>query len=126
MDKKTLVLLLLKAVPCLGAICCASDSMLAYLGFNLEWLGYVMVIFFLIAWYALARYFHFCTFYFILLFYIISCEFLNTVDFLFGIPVSDKAFFVMHVALFGFYALLYTYIHVRDNKKHKNNPGELG
>ena len=126
MDKKKLILILLKFVPCVGALCCALNSMFAYYGVNLEYLGYLMTISFLVAWYAMAKYFNFCTFYFILLFYIISCEILNTVDYLIGLPVSDKAFFVIHVALFGSYALLYTFIHVRDNKTNKNNPGKLG
>lgn len=117
MDKKKVILLLLKIVPCVGAVCCASNSMLAYFGFNLEFLGYIMTAVFIIAWYALARYFRFCSFFFILLFYIISCEALNTIDYLIGIPVSDKAMFVLHVSLFGFYTLLYTYLHVRDTRK---------
>lgn len=118
MEKK-IILLLLKFVPCIGALCCAANSMLAYFGFNFEWLGYLMVVTFIVAWYALAKYFKFCSFFFMLLYYIITCEVINTVDYLIGIPISDKHMFVLHVALFGFYALLYTYLHVRDTRKIK-------
>jgi len=125
MDGRKRILLMLKAVPVVGALCCAADSMLAYFGFNLEWLGYILAITLLTAWYALARYFRFCSFYFVLLGYIITCQALNTIDYLYGIPVSDKQFFILHVALFGFYALLYTYLHVRDNKADKGHTRQL-
>ena len=123
---KKLILILLKAVPVIGALCCALNSLLAYFGFDLAWTGYIMYFVFLIAWYALAKYFKFCSFFFVLLYYIITCEVINTIDYLFGIPISDKHFFVLHVALFGFYAILYTILHVRDTRKLKEHIKENG
>lgn len=77
---------------------------------------------FLFSWIALAIYFRFCMFYMILVFYIITCTVLNTVDYIWGIPVSDRGFFVLHVGLIGLTAITATVAHVRDKGKHKVNP----
>ena len=119
--KKKIALLSLKVVPCVGALCCAANSMLSYFGIKLAWLGYVAIIVFISSWYLLARYFKFCSFYFMLLYYIITCEVVNIIDFKYHLPFSDKHMFVLHVALFGFYTLLYTYLHVRDSRKTKKH-----
>lgn len=126
MDRRKLALLLLKAVPVVGALSCVLNSMLSYIGIYLDWLGYATISFFIIAWYLLARIFNFCTFYFILLFYVLSCEALNMADYYIGIPVSDRGMFVLHVSLFGLYALIYTFIHVRDTRKLKEHLKETG
>ena len=121
MDMKKLILLLLKAVPCIGVLACASNSMLSYFGFNLEWLGYAAILFFFVVWFMLAKFFGFCSFYYILVLYIITREALNLLDYYVGVPVSNKGFFILHISLFGFYALLYTFLHVRDTKKLKRH-----
>ena len=116
MNKK-IVLISLKVVPCVGALCCAANSMLSYFEIYLEWLGYVAIIIFMLSWYLLAKYFKFCSFYFILLYYIITCEAIKIIDCNFTLPLSNKHMFVLHTSLFGFYALLYTILHVRDTRK---------
>lgn len=125
MNKK-IVLISLKVVPCVGALSCAANSMLSYFGIDLAWLGYVVIIVFILSWYLLARYFQFCSFYFMLLYYVITCEAINIIDCKSQLPFSNKHMFVLHVALFGFYAILYTILHVRDTRKLKEHIKENG
>ena len=118
---KKVALLLLKAVPVVGAICCTLDSTLSYFFIDLSWTGYLMDVVFLAAWVALAVFFSFCSFYFMLLGYVILAQAINAVDYLYGIPLSDKGMFVLHCGLIGFMLLFFTYSHVRDTKRFKRH-----
>jgi len=118
---RDLMLLLLKLVPVVGAICCASNSILSYLFIETEWLGYVMCITFLIAWLALAIYFRFCIFYFVLILYILCCELLNILDYIFELPISDRGLFVLHCGLLGITIISATYAHVKSVKRTKKS-----
>lgn len=122
---RKLVLLTMKLAPVIGAICCASNSLLSYYGIYLPWLGYIMAISFLIAWIALAIYFKFCSFYFMLIGYILISEGLNLYDCLVGLPLSDRGMFVTHCSLIGITILVCTFAHVRDTKKVKQHFEEV-
>lgn len=122
---KKAVLLLLKFVPVVGALCCAGNSLLSHFGFDLVWLGYVMQFVFLIAWYALAIYFKFCTFYKLLVLYIMVCEAINTIDYVIGLPITEWDAFVLHCGIIGLFVILFTYIHVRDTKNIKRSSEEM-
>ena len=123
---RKIILILLKAVPVVGAICCACNSLLSYFGYDLVWVGYVMQITFLVAWYAMAVYFRFCTFFRLLILYIIACEGVNTIDYIWTIPISDWDYFVLHCGMIGLFIVVFTYIHVRDTKKIKQRFKEGG
>ena len=122
MDKKKVLLALLRFVPVVGALCCAIDSLLSYYFIDTVWLGFIMRLTFLFSWIALAIYFRFCLFYMILVFYIIVCTTLNTIDYIWGIPISSRDLFVLHIGLIGVTALTATIAHVRDKGKHTLNP----
>ena len=122
---KHILLLLLKAVPIVGALCCALSSLTAYFGYELAWLGYVMRAVFMIAWIALAYYFRFCSFYFFLIYYIITCDTINIIDYLRPLPLTDWGCFVLHCAVIGLFVILFTYFHVRDTKKVKQHLEEM-
>jgi len=122
---KKLILILLKVVPTVAALCCALNSILSYFGINLAWLGYIVILVFFIAWIALAIYFKFCSFYFMLIGYIVVCEGLNLYDCLVGLPLSDRGMFVTHCSLIGITLLICTYAHVRDTKKIKQHFKEM-
>ena len=118
---RDLMLLLIKAVPMVGVICCACNSILSYFYIETEWLGYVMCITFLIAWIVLAIYFRFCIFYFMLVFYIIACEFLNILDYFDKLDISDRGLFVLHCGLLGITIISATYAHVKHSKRTKKS-----
>ena len=122
---KKLVLFLLKAVPVVGALCCALNSLLSYFGYDLVWTGYLFYVVLLLAWLALARYFRFCSFFFFLIYYILTAECVNIIDYLVGIPISDKGIFVLHCGIIGLTIILFTYCHVRETKKIKRHLKKL-
>ena len=123
---KKLVLLLLKAVPIVGALACALNSTLSYFGYDLAWVGYVAHIVFFLAWLALAFYFKFCSFYYMLVIYILAAQTVNITDYLFGLPLTNWDMFVFHAGLIGFMLLFFAYTHVRDTKRLKQHLKETG
>ena len=122
MDKKKALLALLRFVPVVGTLCCAIDSLLSYYYIDTVWLGFIMRLTFLFAWIALAIYFRFCAFYIILVIYIVVCTTLNTIDYIWGIPISSRGLFVLHIGLIGVTSITATIAHVRDKGKHTFNP----
>ena len=116
-------ILLLKFVPVVGAICCASNSTLSYYGIDATFMGYVFYCFILVTWLALAKLFHFCSFYYVMLAYLITTDIINIIDYTYGIPLSDKGYFVLQCGVFGFYLLFYTVLHVRDTRNLKKSLG---
>lgn len=114
---KKLTLFLLKVIPVIGALCCASNALLSYFYIDAVWTGYVLYIAFLVGWLSLAYYFRFCSFYFMLIFYILISEGLNIIDYFFTLPLSDKGVFVLHCGIIGLIILFFTYFHVRDTRK---------
>lgn len=123
---KKLIVFFLKAVPVVGALCCALNSTLSYYGINLIWLGYVAHSVFLIAWILLAYYFRFCSFYYMLVVYILAAQMVNLMDYTIGLPLTDWEMFVFHAGLIGFMLLFFTYTHVRDTRNLKKRIDEDG
>jgi len=119
---KRLVLILLRFVPIVGVLCCASNSILSCFDHDLEWLGYVMHGTMMITWIALAIYFRFCIFYFILVLYILANETINAIDFVFHLPLENWDMFVIYCGLFGITIITATITHVGHKRKHKVNP----
>ena len=116
---KKLTLFLLKAVPIIGALCCALNSLLSYFGYDLAWTGYILYNAFLIGWLALAYYFKFCSFYFMLILYILLAEGLNMIEYFHPLPLSDRAIFILHCGIIGLMIIFFGYWHVRDTRKLK-------
>lgn len=110
---------MMKIVPVVGAICCASNSLLSYFNLDLVFLGYVMQGVFLIAWYILAIYFRFCFYYRLLVLYILSAELVNTIDYIFPLPISNWNIFVLHCGIIGLFIIIATYIHVKNTRRIK-------
>lgn len=122
---KKVALLMLKATPVFGAFCCAANSLLSYFGYNLAWLGYAMRIFFILTWFALAKVFNFCSFYKMLVGYIVVIESLTLIDYHYPLPVSNLDYFVLNCSITGIFILLATFAHVRDTKKVKRHLEEI-
>ena len=118
---KKLVIILLRFVPVIGALCCALNSILSCFEKDLCWLGYVMHSAMMVTWITLAIYFRFCIFYFILVLYILTCEAINIIDYTHPIPIDNWERFVMYCGLFGITIVTATIAHVRDKGKHKND-----
>lgn len=118
---KKLVIIFLRFVPIMGALCCALNSILSCFEKDLCWLGYVMHGTMMITWIALAIYFRFCIFYFILVLYILTCETINTIDYIHQLPLENWEMFVMYCGLTGLTIITATLAHVRDKGKHKDN-----
>ena len=122
---KKAVLMLMKATPVVAALCTALNSLLSYFDIDLVFLGYVAISFFLITWYLLSLYFRFCTFYRLLILYTLTAEVVNTVDYVYLLPISNWAYFVLHCGIIGLFIIIFTYIHVRDTRKLKKHLGVI-
>ena len=123
---KKIALLLLKAVPVVGALCCAANSLLSYFYIDTAWTGFVMYAVFMTGWLALAYCFKFCSFYFKLIFYILTVQAINAIDYLYGLPLTNKGMFVLHCSIIGFLIIYFTICHVRDTRKLKEHLKETG
>ena len=119
-------LVMLKFVPVVYALCCALNSTLSYFGIDLAWIGFIANMMLFVGWLTLAYCFRFCSFYYALILYILTANGLNTIDYLFGIPVSDRGLFILHCGLIGLTILCCTYLHVRDTKKLKKHLTGVG
>ena len=123
---KKFLLILLKIVPMVGALCCALNGILSYFYLDMVWLGYVMHGMMMLTWIALAIYFKFCVFYMLLVLYFLACETINTIDYIFHIPISNWGMFVVYCSLTGVLIISATIAHVKHTKRNKKHIGELG
>ena len=96
---RKLAALWIKYLPIIAALACASNSLSAYFGYDMEALGYLVTILIYIGVFLLSYVLRFCFWHRCLIAYIVTCEAINTFDYYVGIPISNKGMFVLHVAL---------------------------
>ena len=127
---KRFVLILLRFVPIIAALCCATNSISSCFGHSMEWLGYVMHGAMLLTWIALAILFRFCFYYFMLVIYVLLNELINTIDAIKPLPISNWNIFVLHCGLIGMTIIIATIVHVYHQRRNKVAsavfPHELG
>ncbi|MBO4498755.1 MAG: hypothetical protein J5732_00685 [Bacteroidaceae bacterium] len=118
---RKLAALWIKHLPIIAALACASNSLSAYFGYNMEALGYLVTMLIYIGVFLLSYVLRFCFWHRCLIAYIMACEAINTFDYYVGIPISNKGMFVLHVALVGFVIILLVIHHVKEVQRRKSD-----
>lgn len=117
--KYKLFLGFLKILPMLMAGLFLMNTILSY--FDIDWpiisyitsVGLIPWLFILVASYL----FRFCEYHRMFLWYIMVNNILCWIDEEFGLPISDRGFFVLHVAIAGLFLFLVLYFHQKCRKK---------
>ena len=111
----------IKVIPMLLALTAILNTLLSYFdidAFILSYIGGVSILpllFLYLSSYA----FRFCEYHRMFLHYITVNWVLNIVDYYYGIPVSDKALFILYTAITGIFLFLVLYLHQKALKKKK-------
>ena len=114
-----LLLVVLKFIPMVTAMCYFLNTLFAYLGIdtpifsNIAGLSILPWLFIYIA----AVVFRFCIYHRMFLIYILVTDALNIVDYYVGIPLSTYNLFVVHMLIAGVFLFLILYLYVKCNKK---------
>ena len=117
--KHKLFLGFLKILPMVMAGLYLINTFLSY--FDIDWaifsyltgVGVIPWLFILIASYI----FRFCEFHRMFLWYIMTNNILCWVDEEYGLPIPDRGFFVMHVAVAGVFLFLVLYFHQKCRRR---------
>ena len=110
------LLVILKVVPVILAICELLNTVLSFFDIKctaLSFIGgvsFLPLLFFYVASYA----FQFCEYHRMFLHYIFATNILNVYDFFIGIPVSSKVLFGIHCTLICVTLLLILYFYRRE------------
>lgn len=117
--KYKLFLGFLKILPMLMAGLFLLNTILSY--FDIDWptisyiasVGLIPWLFILISSYL----FRFCEYHRMFLWYIMVNNIICWIDEEYGLPVSDRSYFVLHVAIAGLFLFLVLYFHQKCRKK---------
>lgn len=109
----------LKIIPMVLAGLFLLNTVLSY--FYIDWsiisyiagIGLIPWLFLMIASYL----FHFCEYHRMFLWYIMANNILCWVDYEFGIPVSNKGLFLIHIIVAGLFLFLVLYFHQKCRKR---------
>ena len=118
--KHKLFLGFLKILPMVIAGLFLLNTILSY--FDIDWpvisyiasVGLIPWLFIMIASYL----FKFCEYHRMFLWYIMANNILCWIDEEYGLPISDRGFFVLHIAIAGLFLFLVLYFHQKC-RKHK-------
>lgn len=110
------LILFLKIIPMLLALCALVNTALEFVGINAEVLSAIGGISFLpLAFLYLASYaFHFCRYHRMFLHYVLINNLITWFDYLVGIPVSTLAILCFHVVIAGLFLFLILYFHKKE------------
>lgn len=114
-----ILLLTLKFIPMVTALCYALNVLFAWFGIDAAILSYISGmsllpwLFILIATYV----FRFCAYHRMFLYYILANDMLNIIDYYIGIPVSASNLIMIHVAIICIFLFIILSVHVKCNKK---------
>lgn len=116
-----LVLLLIKFIPMLIALCYGANSLLAYFDAQLDILGYAVMYLFIILLYLLSIVFKFCAYHRMFIHHILSIDVLNTIDYHIGLPLGDLGVWILYavVTCIAMFITLYLYV---KSKHYKETP----
>jgi hypothetical protein len=113
------VLLLIKFIPMLIALCYGANSLLAYFDKQLDILGYLVSYLFIILLYLLSYVFRFCAYHRMFIHYILSIDILNTIDYYIGLPLGDFGIWCLYAITTCIAIFITLYLYVKQNKTHK-------
>ena len=113
------VLLLIKFIPMLIALCYGANSLLAYFEKQLDVLGYFVFYLFIALLYLLSYVFRFCAYHRMFIHYILSIDILNTIDYYVGLPFNDFGIWILYAVVTCIVLFLTLYLYVKQTKTHK-------
>lgn len=118
-----LLLIILKFIPMVTALCYFLNTVLSAFGIYAGFLSHISGmslfpwLFILIATYV----FKFCAYHRMFLWYILVSDIVNIIDYYVGIPVSTFGILALHFCIAGIFLSLILYLYVRH---HKNPASE--
>ena len=114
-----LLLVVLKFIPMVTALCYMLNVLFAYLGIDLpvlSHLGGMSLFTWLFIWIA-TYVFKFCIYHRMFLYYILVNDLLNIIDYYVGIPISTARLLMLHLVIICVFMFLILYTYVKCNKK---------
>ena len=120
-----LLIIVLKFIPMLTALCYMSSTIFNYFGYNIEPLSNIGGMS-LLTWlfiYLASIVFNFCLYHRVFLWYIFIDDIFNIIDYYITIPISTDNILMLHNILIGITLFTVLILYVKDNKViiRKNN-----
>ena len=120
-----LLIIVLKFIPMLTALCYMSSTIFNYFGYNIEPLSNIGGMS-LLTWlfiYLASIVFNFCSYHRVFLWYIFIDDLFNIIDYYITIPISTDSILMLHNILIGITLFTVLILYVKDNKViiRKNN-----
>ena len=120
-----LLIIVLKFIPILTALCYMSSTIFNYFGYNIEPLSNIGGMS-LLTWlfiYLASIVFNFCSYHRVFLWYIFIDDIFNIIDYYITIPISTDNILMLHNILIGITLFTVLILYVKDNKitVRKNN-----
>ena len=120
-----LLIIVLKFIPMLTALCYMSSTIFNYFGYNIEPLSNIGGMS-LLTWlfiYLASIVFNFCAYHRVFLWYIFIDDIFNIIDYYITIPISTDNILMLHNIFIGITLFTVLILYVKDNKViiRKNN-----
>ena len=120
-----LLIIVLKFIPMLTALCYMSSTIFNYFGYNIEPLSNIGSMS-LLTWlfiYLASIVFNFCSYHRVFLWYIFIDDIFNIIDYYITIPISTDNILMLHNIFIGITLFTVLILYVKDNKViiRKNN-----
>ena len=110
------LLICLKVIPMLLALTALLNTVMSYFDVDATILSYIAALLVIIFLYIASYAFHFCTYYRMFLHYFVVNLIVNTIDYYWGIPVSDRGVFMLYFIITGVFIFLLLYYHQKCKK----------
>ena len=113
-----LLIIVLKFIPILTALCYMSSTIFNYFGYNIEPLSNIGGMS-LLTWlfiYLASIVFNFCSYHRVFLWYIFIDDIFNIIDYYITIPISTDNILMLHNILIGITLFIVLILYVKDNK----------
>ena len=113
------LLLILKFIPMITALCYMLNVLLALFGIDAGFLSHICGmsllpwLFILVATIV----FRFCIYHRMFLYYILASDMVNIIDYYIGIPISAVNMIMVHFVLISIFLFLILYLYVKHHKK---------
>lgn len=114
-----ILLILLKYIPILIALCYVINTATAIIGIDIPVLSNIagMSLFTWLFMYIAAWVFQYCIYHRMFLYYILVTDIINILDYYIGIPVDDFGIIMIHAVVVGVSLFLILYLYVKHNKR---------
>ena len=117
-SKYKLLIIVLKFIPILTALCYMSSTIFNYFGYNIEPLSNIGGMS-LLTWlfiYLASIVFNFCSYHRVFLWYIFIDDIFNIIDYYITIPISTDNILMLHNIFIGITLFIVLILYVKDNK----------